>query len=77
MRLQIIQDSKGKPTGVFIPINEWDDLKKQYKDLEKLEYEEPSKQQILSELRDALKELKLVEEGKLKLRPAQELLNEL
>ena len=77
MRLQIIQDGNGKATGVYIPISEWNDLKKQYKDLEVLEYEEPSKEQILSELKEALVELKLVEEGKLKLRPAQELLNEL
>lgn len=31
MKLQVIQDSKGKPTGVYIPINEWKELKKQYK----------------------------------------------
>jgi heme oxygenase len=77
MRLQIIQDSKGKPTGVFIPISEWKELKKQYKDLEALEYDEPSKEQILQELKEAVNELKLVEQGKLKTRPAKELLDEL
>ena len=77
MKLQIIQDSKGKATGVYIPINDWTELKKQYKDLEALEYEEPSKEQILQELKAAVIELKLVEEGKLKARPAKELLDEL
>ncbi|HRP58329.1 hypothetical protein [Agriterribacter sp.] len=77
MRLQIIQDSKGKATGVFIPINEWKELKKQYRDLETLEYKEPTKEQILLELKEAVLELKLVEQGKLKTRPAKELLNEL
>ena len=77
MRLQIIQDSKGKATGVFIPINDWQELKKQHKDLEILEYEEPSKEQILQELKEAVIELKQVEQGKLKARPIQELLNEL
>lgn len=77
MRLQIIQDSKGKPTGVYIPINEWKELKKRYTDLEELEYEEPTKEQILQELKEAVQELKLVEQGKLKARPLQELLNEL
>lgn len=77
MRLQIIQDSKGKTTGVYIPINEWKALKKQYRDLEALEYEEPTKEQILLELREAVQELTLVEQGKLKARPAKELLNEL
>lgn len=77
MRLQIIQDSEGKATGVYIPINEWKKLKKQYRDLEALEYEEPAKEQILQELKEAVQELKLVEQGKLKARPAKELLNEL
>ena len=40
MRLQIIQDSRGKATGIYIPIHDWKVLKKQYKDLEGLEYEE-------------------------------------
>ena len=77
MRLQIIQDSKGKATGVYIPISEWKELKKLYKDLEALEYEEPTKEQILLELKEAVNELKLVEQGKLKARPAKELLDEL
>jgi hypothetical protein len=77
MRLQVIQDSKGKATGVFIPISDWQELKKQHKDLAILEYEEPSKEQILQELKEAVIELKQVEQGKLKARPIQELLNEL
>ena len=77
MRLQVIQDGKGNPTGVYIPISQWRKLKKQYRDLEALEHEEPTEEQILSELRDAVKELKLVEQGKLKTRPAKELLDEL
>ena len=77
MRLQVIQDSKGKATGVFIPISDWQELKKQHKDLALLEYEAPSKDQILQELKEAVIELKQVEQGKLKARPIQELLNEL
>lgn len=77
MKLQVIQDSKGKATGVFIPISDWQELKKQHKDLAILEYEEPSKEQILQELKEAVIELKQVEQGKLKARPIQELLNEL
>jgi hypothetical protein len=77
MRLQVIQDSKGKATGVYIPISEWKELKKRFRDLEALEYEEPTKEQVLQELKEAVQELKLVEQGKLKARPATELLNEL
>jgi heme oxygenase len=77
MSLQIIQDNKGKATGVFIPINEWKALKKQYKNLEELEHDEPSKKQLLSELKEAVLELKRIEQGKAKSRPAIDLLNEL
>lgn len=77
MKLQIIKDGYGQNTGVFIPMNEWNELKKQYKELEVLEYEEPTKEHILQELKQALIELKLIEQGKLKSRPAKELLNEL
>jgi len=76
MKLQIIQDSKGKATGVFIPIKEWKTLKKQYHDLELLEAE-PNKNLMLAELKEAITELKLIEQGKLKARPIKELLDEL
>ena len=39
--------------------------------------DEPSKEQLLQELKEAVTELKQVEQGKLKARPAKELLNEL
>lgn len=77
MGLQIIQDDKGKATGIYIPITEWAELKKQYKDLEMLEYEEPHKRQLLEELKEAVKELSLIEKGILKSRPAKALLDEL
>jgi hypothetical protein len=53
------------------------EFKKQYKGLEILEYEEPAKEQILLELKEAIVELGLIEKGKLKARPVKELLNEL
>lgn len=77
MELQIIEDAKGKPAGVFISINKWQQLKRIHKDLEALEYEEPSKIQLLQELKKAVEELTLIQKGKLKSRPAKELLDEL
>ncbi|MBI5219285.1 MAG: hypothetical protein HY958_10185 [Bacteroidia bacterium] len=77
MRLQVIQDGKGRAAGVFIPMTDWQKLKEQYKALEDLEYEEPTKEQILQELKEAVTELTLIQQGKLKARPAKELLNEL
>jgi hypothetical protein len=77
MSVQVIQDDKGKTTGVFIPINEWKQLKKKHTDLAILEYEEPNKQQLLQELKEAVVELQLIEKGKAKSRPAKDLLDEL
>lgn len=77
MKLQVIEDAKGKATGVFIPMSEWKELKKQHKDLAMLEYEEPSKTQLLQELNQAFNELSLIQKGKLKSRPAKALLDEL
>jgi hypothetical protein len=37
MALQFIHDNRGNTTGVFIPIDEWQDLKIKYTDLQKEE----------------------------------------
>lgn len=34
MSLQYISDSSGKTAGVFIPINEWNELKNKFKGIE-------------------------------------------
>ena len=77
MNLQIIHDSKGNPTGVFIPMPDWKKLKKQYSGLEKLEYEAPARDQLVDELKEAIQELKAVEQGTKQARPLADLLNEL
>ena len=77
MVAQIIKDSKGKDTGVFIPIGYWNKLKKQYATLADLETPTPTKNQLLQELKEAVAELKLIEQGKLKARSAKDFLNEL
>ena len=41
MNLQYISDSKGQTTGVFIPINEWNDLKSKYKGIEREDIDIP------------------------------------
>ena len=77
MNLQVIHDSKGNPTGVFIPMPDWKKLKKQYSELEKLEYETPTKEQLLAELKEAVQELKAVEQGVKQPRPLAAVLDEL
>ncbi len=54
MNLQYISDSKGQTTGVFIPINEWNELKKKYKKIEQEEIRAPEwhKDLVLKRLED-------------------------
>jgi len=77
MNLQYISDNRGKTTGVFIPIQEWEGLKSKFKGLEEVELEEQSKEEILQGLQQAVEEMNLIKQGKLKARDAKELLNEL
>jgi len=77
LSLQIIQNEKGKPTGVFIPIKDWEQMKAQFKDLEIWEEPEQTDEEILNNIRQAVEEMKLIKAGKLKGRPLQELLDEL
>jgi hypothetical protein len=77
MSLQFIQNEKGKPAGVYIPINEWKQMKAQYKNLEAWEEPNLTKAQILDNIREAVEEMKLIKAGKLQGRPARELLDEL
>ena len=41
MNLQYITDDKGNTTGVYIPIQEWNDLKSKYKDIGQDDFEVP------------------------------------
>ena len=77
MSLQFIQNDEGKPTGVFIPINEWKQMKAQFKNLEAWEEPNRTKEEILDSIRHGMEEAKLVMDGKLKGKPARQLLDEL
>jgi len=78
MNLQYISDVNGKPLSVVIPIEDWEVIKLKYRDIEdEFEYAEPSKSEIKKNIRQGLRELKLIEEGKLITRPAKEFIDEL
>jgi hypothetical protein len=77
MSLQFIQNKKGKPAGVYIPINEWKQMKAQYKNLEAWKEPNLTKAQILDNIRKAVEDMKLIKAGKLQGRHARELLDEL
>ena len=77
MKIQVIQDDKGRTTGIYIPINQWRELKKKYKGLQNIEQEEPAETRLISELTEAVHELVQIAQKKKKSRPADQLLNEL
>lgn len=51
MEAQVIQDHNGKPTGVFIPIKDWENIKKKYPDIDKDREELPQWQRDILDLR--------------------------
>lgn len=56
MSLQYISDSKGQTTGVYIPINEWNELKRKFTGIELEESEIPTWQ--MDEVRERMEEYK-------------------
>ncbi len=76
MRIQYISDSKGKTSGVYIPIQEWNRLKRKYTILNRLESENEDLK-ILNDLRDAVNDINLINQGKLKAKNFNEFLDEL
>ncbi len=77
MSLQVIQGGNGKPTGVFIPINDWEVMKEQYQNLKVWEEPESTKEEILAGIKEAIEEMKLIRAGKIKAKSLIELLDEL
>jgi hypothetical protein len=51
MSLQIIKGGNGKPKGVFIPINDWENIKKNYPNIEKVNNDIPQWQKDILDLR--------------------------
>ncbi len=78
MNVQYISDRKGRRTGVYIPIKEWEKIKKRY-DLPTGEEDEPAltKEQLIADVKEALEEVKLYKQGKVQLQSARDFLNEL
>ncbi len=77
MKVQVIEDGKGNPAGVFIPIQEWALLEKKINILKDSNTENASKRKLVNELKTTFNELVQIEKGKLKARPIEEFLNEL
>ncbi len=77
MSALIIPGENGKPAGVFIPIKDWEIMKTQYKNIEAWEESDPTKEEIMLGIKQAISELNLVKSGNLIARPLKDLLDEL
>ncbi len=72
MNLQYITDTKGRKSAVQVPMNEWEQIQKDLEELERLR----NKKLFLTELAEAVEEMKLIKEGKKQARNAEDFLNE-
>lgn len=80
MSFQITYNSKGEPLGVFIPMEQWEEITRKYQDLKEMEraaYTEPTKEEIIAGIKQGMKEAQLHLEGGLDLSPAAQLLQDL
>lgn len=76
MNIQYILNHEGKKTGVVIPIEEWEEIKKLLQSLNKEDIESQD-QHLLKGLQEAIAEVNEYKAGKAELRDLDELLNEL
>jgi hypothetical protein len=73
MNLRYITDTKGHRSAVQLPMKEWEQIQKDLDELERLR----NKKIFLTELAEAVEEMKLIKEGKKQVRNAEDFLNEL
>jgi len=73
MSFQYTYDAKGKPIGVFVPINEWEKIKTELKKKKG----RSDKTRILKSVEKGMKQVNQIEKGKLKSIPLKQLLDAL
>jgi hypothetical protein len=73
MELQYITDKKGRKSGIMLPISDWEKIMHDLKEFEALK----RKNVFVEEFKEAIENLKLAKEGKIKARRAKDLLDEL
>lgn len=60
MKTQIIKDHKGFPTGVFIPMEDWEIIKKHYPNIEKTDsFAHQQQKEVSTSSRPSLENRKL------------------
>jgi PHD/YefM family antitoxin component YafN of YafNO toxin-antitoxin module len=73
MNIQYITNTHGHKSAVQLPLKDWEQIQKDLDELKRLR----SKKLFLTELAEAVEEMKLIREGKKQARNAEEFLNEL
>jgi PHD/YefM family antitoxin component YafN of YafNO toxin-antitoxin module len=73
MNLQYIIDNKGHKSAVQLPIKDWKQIQKELEELERLR----NKKLFMTELAEAVEEMKQIKEGKIKARNVEDFVNEL
>jgi PHD/YefM family antitoxin component YafN of YafNO toxin-antitoxin module len=73
MNLQYITDTRGHKSAVQLPMEDWNQIQKDLGELEQLR----NKKVFMTELAEAVEEMKQIKEGKIQARKAEDFLNEL
>ncbi len=73
MNIQYITDKKGHKSAVQLPIEDWEQLLNDLKELEILR----NKKTFMYDLKESIEEVKLAKEGKISLQSAKDFLNEI
>lgn len=73
MNVQYITDTRGHKSAVQLPMKDWNQIQKDLGELEQLR----NKKVFMTELAEAVEELKQIKEGKIQARNAEDLFNEL
>lgn len=73
MNIQYITDTRGQKNAVQLPLKDWELIQKDLEELKRLR----SKKLFLTELAEAVEEMKQIRDGKKQARNAEEFLNEI
>lgn len=81
MNVQYISNRRGKRTAAVVPIKEWEKIRKKLDLPEEPQYDEDglalNKAAIIADVKEALEEVKLYKQGKIKMQSARDFLKEL
>ncbi|MEA3445132.1 MAG: hypothetical protein U9R19_10455 [Bacteroidota bacterium] len=73
LNIQYLIDEKGRKHGIQLPMHDWQQIQKDLNELVRLR----NKKLFMSELAEAVEEMKQIKEGKIQARNAEDFINEL